>query len=69
MLFRAHLSNFRSNAMLVSVRGIVGGLGGANCGSLHAPVPGLLVSLVIYVELKQEGLDITLVLDDPRVSI
>ena len=33
------------------------------CGSLHAPVPGLLVSLGIYVKLVQEGLGITLVLD------
>ena len=33
-----------------------------NVGSLRAPFLGLLVSLVIYVELVQEGLDITLVL-------
>ena len=32
-------------------------------GSLRAPVMGLLVSLDIDVELGQEGLDITLILD------
>ena len=32
-------------------------------GNLCAPVPGLLVSLGIYVELGQEGLDIALILD------
>ena len=31
--------------------------------SLCAPVLGLLFSLGIYVELVQEGLDITLILD------
>ena len=37
-----------------------------NFGSLRDPVPGLLVSLVIYVELGQKGLDITLVIDDQK---
>ena len=40
-----------------------------NCGSLCALFLGLLVSLVIYVELVQEGLDITLVLDDQKASL
>ena len=35
-----------------------------NCGSLSAPVLGLIVSLGINVELLQESLDITLVLDE-----
>ena len=30
-----------------------------NCGSLHASLTVLLVYLVIYVELGQEGLDVT----------
>ena len=34
-----------------------------NFGSLRAPVLGLIVSLVIYVELVQEGLGINLFLD------
>ena len=34
-----------------------------NCVSLRSPVLGLLVSLGMYVELGQEGLDITLVFD------
>ena len=34
-----------------------------SCSSLRAFVPGLLVFLNIYVELGQEGLYITLVLD------
>ena len=33
-----------------------------NCGSICAPVPGLLVSLGIDVELGQEGLDNNLVI-------
>ena len=33
------------------------------CGSLRAPVLVLLVSLGIYVQLENEGLDISLVLD------
>ena len=33
-------------------------------GSLCAPVLGLIVSLGIDVELVQEGLDVTLILDD-----
>ena len=32
-------------------------------GNLCAPVKGLLVSLGIYVEFGQEGLDIALILD------
>ena len=32
-------------------------------GSLCAPVPGILVSLVIDIELEQEGLYIALLLD------
>ena len=32
-------------------------------GSAHAPVPGLLVSLGIYVDMVNEGLDIIFVLD------
>ena len=38
-------------------------------GSLRAPVPSLLISLVMYVELEQEGLDITLVLDCQKASL
>ena len=37
-----------------------------NCGSLRAPVLGLLVSLGMDVELGQEGLDIALVLDEQK---
>ena len=40
-----------------------------NCGSLSATVPGLLVSLGMYIELGQEGLDITLVLDGNNTSL
>ena len=40
-----------------------------NCGSIRAPVPALLVSLVIYVELGQEGSYITLVLDGQKSSL
>ena len=42
-----------------------------NCGSLCFPVTGLLVYMGIGVELEQEGLDITLVLDGqkPRLEI
>ena len=40
-----------------------------NFGILRAPVPGLLVSLGIYVELGQEGLDINLILDDQNSSL
>ena len=39
-----------------------------SCVSLRAPVPGLIVSLGIYVELGQEGLGITLVLDAQKSS-
>ena len=40
-----------------------------NFGSLHAPVPGLIFSLGIDVELGQEGLYITLVLDGQKSSL
>ena len=40
-----------------------------NCGSFCAPVPGLLVYLVIYVESGKEILDITLVLDFQKASL
>ena len=40
-----------------------------NCGSLRAPGKCLLVHLGIYVELGQEGLDITLVLDDQNTRL
>ena len=40
-----------------------------NCGSPCAPIPGLLVSLVICVELGQEGLIVTLVLDGQKSSL
>ena len=38
-------------------------------GSLGAPVPGLLVSLGIHVELGKKGLDINLILDGHRTRI
>ena len=34
-----------------------------NCGSLCAPVLGVLIYLVIYVQKRKEGLGTTLVLD------
>ena len=40
-----------------------------NCGSLCAHVLGLLVNLVIDVDLGEEGLDITLVLDGHKASL
>ena len=40
-----------------------------NYGSLHAAVPGILVSLVVYVELGQEGLGIDLFLDGQQASL
>ena len=40
-----------------------------NCGSLRAPGKVLLVHLGIYVELGQEGLDITLVIDGNKARI
>ena len=39
-----------------------------NCGSLHAPVPGLLFSMIVGVELVQEELDITF-LDGQKSSL
>ena len=39
------------------------------CGSLRSPVPSLLFSLGFYVELVQEGLDITLVLDGQKAIL
>ena len=38
-------------------------------GSLHNPVPSLLVSLCIYVELGYEGLDVILVLDSQEADL
>ena len=38
-------------------------------GSIHAPVPGLITSLVILVELGHEGLNITVVLDGLEASV
>ena len=40
-----------------------------NCVSLHAPVPVLLVSLGMNVELGQKGLYIVLVLDGQNTSL
>ena len=40
-----------------------------NWGCLHSPAPVLLISLVIIVELGQEGLDIILVLDGHKASL
>ena len=40
-----------------------------NCGSLHAPVPGLPIYLDIDVEFGQEGLDITLVIGGQKASL
>ena len=38
-------------------------------GNLCAPVPGLLVSLSVYFELGQEGLDITFILYGYKASL
>ena len=40
-----------------------------NFGCLRAPVPGLIVSLGIDIELVQEGLDISLILDFHKASL
>ena len=40
-----------------------------NCGSLHAPVPGLLVPLEIFIELGQEGLDVNFFLEGQNYSL
>ena len=40
-----------------------------NCGIIHSPVPVLLVSLGIDVELVQEGLDTNLVLGRQKSSL
>ena len=40
-----------------------------NCGSIRAPVPNLLVSLDVDVELVQEGLDITLFTDVHKATL
>ena len=48
---------------MVGVEFMALGMNFVNRGSIHSPVPGLLVSLGIDVELVREGLDITLVLD------
>ena len=39
-----------------------------NFGSLYASVPGLLISLGMYVELGKKILEITLVLDGQKAS-
>ena len=40
-----------------------------NCGTLCAPVPVLIVSLGIGVELVQEGVDTTLKLDNQEYRL
>ena len=40
-----------------------------NCGSLRAPVPGVLISLGVYVELVQELLDITFFLSGHKAVL
>ena len=40
-----------------------------NCGGLHDPVPGLLVSLGIDIELAKEVLDMNLVIDYQNSSL
>ena len=40
-----------------------------SCGSLRDPVQRLLITLGIWVELGQEGLDITLVIDGNKARI
>ena len=40
-----------------------------NCVSIRAPVPGLLVTLAIDVELVKKGLGITLVLCGQKASL
>ena len=54
---------------MVEVELVALGMHFENFGSLRAPVPGLLVSMGIYVELGQEGLGITLVLDGQKASL
>ena len=39
------------------------------CGSIRAPVTGLIASIGIGVELVQDVLDITLVLDNQKASL
>ena len=48
---------------MVGVELIALGMHFGSFGSICAPVPDLLVSLGIDVELLQEGLDIALILD------
>ena len=48
---------------MVEVELVALGMHFDNCGSLRAPIPGLLVSLGIDVQLLQEGLYIALFLD------
>ena len=65
MLLRDQLRNSKSISLLSSVLGVELvslGMHFDNCGSLRAPVPGLLVSLGIDVEFEKEVLDITLVI-------
>ena len=45
------------------------GIQSDDCGSLHAPFPGLIVSVVVDVELVQEGLDITLFTDVHKATL
>ena len=40
-----------------------------SCGSIRYPVPSLLVSLGIYVELIQKGLEINFLLDVQNSSL
>ena len=48
---------------MVGVELVTLGMHFDNCGSLCAPVPDIIVSIGIYVEFLQEGLDIMLVVD------
>ena len=45
------------------------GIQSDDCGSLHAPFPGLIFSVVVDVELVQEGLDITLFTDVHKATL
>ena len=65
VFLRAYLISSSSIDLIESGRGRVDGLGVhyESFGSLCAPIPGLLISLGIDVELGQEGLDAVLILD------
>ena len=54
---------------MVGVELVALGVHFEKCGSLRVPVPSLLFSLGFYVELVQEGLDITLVLDGQKAIL